>query len=78
MRKYQAIWEQLKSKGSAKLVAKPDAHKRIIKAVTKEKYNDIGYKFELAQEDNIAVLSKEINGNIITFYLEVRLKSTII
>lgn len=46
MRKYQAIWEQIKQTGSCKISAQPALHARLRKAVKKEKYNDTAFKVE--------------------------------
>lgn len=46
MRKYEAIWQQLKQHGTCTVAANPKLHKRIKKAVTKEKYNDVSYKVQ--------------------------------
>ena len=43
-RKYQGIWEQLKTTGTCTVAASPTLHERIKKAVTKEKYIDTAYK----------------------------------
>jgi len=47
MRTYEPIWIQLKSAGKVRIAAPPALHKRIIKAVTKEKWLDMGWKLEL-------------------------------
>ncbi len=44
MRKYQVIWRKLKLDGECRLSAHPSLHKRIKKAVSKEKCNDVAYK----------------------------------
>lgn len=44
MRKYEAIWYKIKTEGKCLVAAHPALHKRIKKAVTKEKYNDNVYK----------------------------------
>ena len=46
MRKYEAIWHKIKTTGSCTLVANPALHKRIKKAVTKEKWRDVSYKVQ--------------------------------
>lgn len=46
-RMYQPIWERMKSQGSCAVTAHPALHPRIIKAVIKEKYNDLGFKMLL-------------------------------
>jgi hypothetical protein len=46
MRKYEAIWIQLKATSNCKIVAPPSLHARIKKAITKEKYKDVAYKVQ--------------------------------
>ena len=46
-RKYLALWERIKVTGTAKVVASPNIHIRIMKAVQKEKLNDTSYKITL-------------------------------
>lgn len=67
---YQPIWNTLKEKHTAKLVAPQAYHRRIIKAVTKRKDVDLGYKFLCSQQDKKAILRTSISGNTITFTLE--------
>lgn len=65
MRRYQPIWIKLKQKGKATLTAHPLLHKRIIKAVIKEKWLDLSYKLEIAPYHAIIQHSRE--GAMITF-----------
>ena len=44
-------------------------HPRIIKAVTKEKYMDVIYKFELSENAQDALLSHSSDGEKLTFFL---------
>ena len=69
-RKYQAIWEALKKEGSCVVTAAPPFHPRIIKAVIKEKYNDLGYKL-LLEEAGIpwARISYSRQNSLIRFKL---------
>jgi len=46
MRKYQSIWVAIKTTGSCIIAAHPSLHKRVKKAVTKEKWKDVGYKVQ--------------------------------
>lgn len=69
MRQYQAIWERIKKHGKATLIAPVDSHRRIIKAVQKEKYMDIGFKL-LQSEKGVKmrlVTGSNPNSGIITF-----------
>lgn len=77
-RQYQPIWDKLKSlpkidaetKGVS-ITAPPALHRRIIKAVKKEKWLDMGYKILLKEnDDREAMLHFKRAGSIITFYLK--------
>lgn len=46
MRMYQPIWERLKADKFVQIACSPTAHKRIRKAVFKERGLDLAYKFE--------------------------------
>ena len=77
MRQYEPIWEKLKSlplidaklKGVS-ITAPAALHKRIIKAVKKEKWMDFGYKMMLKElDDREATLSYSRKASILTFKL---------
>ena len=74
MRKYQRIWEAVKSStaidNSVSLAAELSMHKRIIKAVTKEKSQDLGWKMLMLEEGKKYSLLHKSDGKSITFYLE--------
>lgn len=61
MRRYQSIWEELKSTKICTISAEPTVHQRIKSMVIKEKYRDKRYKRDRA----IAKLDPEI---LITSY----------
>lgn len=74
MRQYEKIWHTLKNlpqydaslKGVS--ISAPRAfHKRIIKAVIKEKWMDIEYK--LLHEPRVITLAHSKKNSILTFYL---------
>lgn len=74
MRQYETIWHRLKNlpaneaeKVGVSVAAPRPLHGRIIKAVTKEKWKDLGYKILL--DDKRAILSHSRQNAIITFYL---------
>lgn len=69
MRKYEIIWIQLKKDKKCSITAPVRAHPRIIKAVKKEKYNDLRYKFDLAQVSKRARLVISREYSIIHFKL---------
>lgn len=64
---YDPIWNQLKKDKAVSLTANRLLHARIIKAVIKRKWLDLGYKLEI--EPRIATLTHSRKGSILTFYL---------
>jgi hypothetical protein len=68
-RKYQPIWEALKSKRKCTIAAPKPLHKRIIKAVVKEKYQDLGYRFELEELEKSARISYTQKESMLEFKL---------
>ena len=72
MRKYQPIWEAVKNsdKHTVSLAAPISTHRRIIKAVRKEKCNDAGWQLLLSEEGKKYKLKEKVEGKLITFYLE--------
>ena len=71
LRQYQPVWNEIKLQGICKISAHRAFHKRIIKAVVKEKDLDLGYKLELSERfpPQISVLKSSRNGSVITFTL---------
>ena len=68
-RAYFPIWEQLKAKGAVSITANRLLHPRIVKAVTKEKWMDLGYKIQI--EPKVAFLSHSTKHSILTFTLTI-------
>lgn len=75
MRQYQQIWEQIKSVGTATLIAPAPKIERVIQAVHKEKWKDNGWKLLTSEagihyklESSIEVHDGATNG-IVTFTL---------
>jgi dUTPase len=73
-RQYEPIWRKLKALPAKQAatqgvsVTAPRAlHKRILKAVVKEKWLDIGYKMEI--EPKHAIMYHSRSGSILTFFL---------
>ena len=66
-RYYYAIWKRLKEHKSVSVTAPRPLHKRIVKAVKKEKWMDVGYKLQI--EPRKAVLSHGSKNSVLTFYL---------
>lgn len=80
VRQYQPIWEKLKavplSEASTKgvsVTANRVLHPRIIKAVVKEKWMDLGYK--LAIEPRKCILTHSRKHAVLTFYLDLSVSS---
>jgi len=78
MRQYEPIWHTLKSLPEEqaktvgiKITAPRVMHRRIIKAVTKEKYKDIGYKISI--EPRVAIMEHSRAESVITFTLRFKL-----
>ena len=69
MRKYQPIWLALKTKGKARIAAHKYLHRRIKKAVIKEKDMDVGYKMELAECSKRAEIRVWFEESVIHFEL---------
>lgn len=71
MRKYQPLWEQIKKdpNQSVSIAADTEIHSRIIKAVTKEKNNDLGWKYMMAEAGKRYKLQYNVSGSLIMFYL---------
>lgn len=71
MRKYQLIWDSVKIDITkpVSLAAEYHMHKRIIKAVTKEKSQDLGWKMLQLDLGMKYALMHSIDGKCIKFYL---------
>ena len=71
MRKYQRIWEAVKNSSTqrASLNADYSMHLRIIKAVTKEKSQDLGWKMLMSEQGKKYALLHEVTDKCIVFYL---------
>jgi len=73
MRKYEEIWQQVKTTGVCSLIAHPSLHRRIKKAVSKEKCADVAYKLHWDMQDypqpELVRSVDPSNPNILTFTL---------
>lgn len=80
MRQYQPIWIKLKSmplkdaelKGVS-ITANRLLHTRIIKAVVKEKWLDLGYKIQT--DPRKTILTHEIKHSVLTFKLHMQINT---
>ena len=68
-RKYYAIWKQLKETGRATVAAPKPFHRRIIRAVSKEKYQDLVWQFEMSEAGTRKKLAYSTNASMIRFKL---------
>jgi hypothetical protein len=71
MRKYQAIWEQLKATGKCTVASPVAYHRRVIKAVLKERTQDTLYKFMLSEKKWFVRVYFKRESSKITFSLKV-------
>lgn len=69
-RKYQAGWYMLKTNKELLILAERCFHKRIVKAISKEKYRDEGYKLQLLEDHRLARIEIKIEANYIRFKLK--------
>jgi len=67
MRLYQPIWEQLKKTGQVSVTANRLLHPRILKAVVKEKWLDVGHRMDILPYHSI--LTHSAKGAVLTFTL---------
>lgn len=74
MRQYEPIWLQIKLDSHCEISAHRAFHRRIIKAVVKEKDMDLGYKLECTERypPVQATIKTERVGSIIKFRLIIK------
>lgn len=79
MRQYQPVWIEIKTTGMCRITAHKAHHRRIIKAVTKEKDMDLGFKLECLEAETPIrpVMLSKCEGLIITFTLQLRSSITV-
>ena len=68
-RKYTPIWEALKRGGTVAITAPKPFHRRIIRAVIKEKYLDLEYRLLMSEAGRRQKLEYKIEQSKITFKL---------
>lgn len=73
MRKYQPAWVQLRDAPDHPLIisAHPAYHRRIYKAITKEKHLDKIHHLELAEKGFKSILSRESKGAALIIRLSI-------
>ncbi len=73
MRMYEPVWKKLRQQGRVSITSPAHFHKRIIKAVKKERGLDLEFKFLLSETNRYASLKwKIVAYNIIQFTLHYR------
>jgi hypothetical protein len=70
MRMYEPAWLQLKTKGKVRLAAPPGLHRRIVKAITKEKDMDLGFKMDMLGKFLRVYLQHRSENGVIHLWLE--------
>jgi hypothetical protein len=65
---YDPIWNALKATGQVSVTANRLLHPRIVKAVVKRKWLDIGFKLQI--EPRTAILYHSREHSVLTFHLE--------
>lgn len=70
MRQYESAWIQLKKTGTLRIAANRALHRRIIKAIIKEKDIDLGFKLECADRFIKAQIRYVRSTSVITFNLK--------
>jgi hypothetical protein len=68
-RQYYPIWRELKDKGIARLAVPKGVHRRVIKAVLKEKYMDVGFRLQMLEQKIRLRIEYECSGNVIVMRL---------
>ena len=74
MRQYEPVWLEIKLNGYCSISAHRVYHRRIIKAITKEKDKDLGYKLECTERypPVQAILKSSRSGSVIKFSLLIK------
>lgn len=70
VRKYNAIWNQLKQTGICKVAAPTRNHELIFKGVKKERFLDLGFRLTLSEQHKRAWIRMKSEGNLITFTID--------
>lgn len=68
-RQYEPAWLALKEKGSVRLAVPRALHKRVVKAILKEKYMDIGYRLLMLEKKIRLRIEYTCEHNMITLKL---------
>lgn len=73
LRKYEPIWIAIKREGFCEISAHKAYHRRIRKAIRKEKDQDLGYKLSNSEQwpPVVAVVTTSVTGSVIRFDLHI-------
>jgi hypothetical protein len=69
MRQYEPAWIALKEKGTVRLAVPKGLHRRVIKAILKEKYNDAGYRLQMLEKKIRLRIEYECRDSVIVLKL---------
>jgi hypothetical protein len=69
MRMYEPAWIELKKKGRVRLAVPRPLHRRVIKAILKEKNQDLAYKLEMLEKKTRLKITYEQQDSVITIIL---------
>jgi hypothetical protein len=69
MRYYEPLWVKIKQDKVVAITASRKMHPRIVKAVIKEKYGDLGFKMEISPSH--AILTHSRKHSVLTFTLTI-------
>jgi hypothetical protein len=74
MRQYEPIWNQIKQNGLCEISAHKAYHRRIRKAIRKEKDQDLAYKMHWLEQSPPmeATVTTKCTGSVIRFTLHIR------
>lgn len=70
MRRYQPLWNAIRTDNKVSIAAPADTHRKIILGVRKEKTKDIGWKLQCLEERKRYKLIDKSEGNMVEFHLE--------
>lgn len=70
MRQYEPAWIELKKKGKVRLAVPKGLHRRVVKAILKEKYMDAGYRLLMLESKIRLRIEYVCEHNVITLELK--------
>lgn len=73
MRQYQTAWNLLKEKGHLTLQASPQFHRRILKAIKKERVMDLGFRYSLQESYRAVEMHSMSTGSVLKISLSYKI-----